>query len=480
MINRSDWPAALIILMYLVVGTFYAVYTPTWQVPDEPAHYNYIRSFATGEGFPVMEAGDYDQAYLSRLTSEQFPESLPVTPLEYEDHQPPLYYLLATPVFLLSGGAVGALRLFSLLLGAGVIGMTMALVREVFPKRPGLAWLAGGLVAFLPQHVAMMAAVNNDALTELLLVSWLLLALRYLRGAVSPVLLGVVLGLMFLTKTTGYGIALLALVAVALRWRRGGFSWKWAIAQTASILGPALLLGCLWWGRNLAVYGWPDFVGLLRHNEVVVGQPRTTEFLARQGIWPFFTEALRTTFRSFWGQFGWMGVVLDSRIYLGVGLFSALVAWGALWQLGEGIRNGVDPLFRDALILLGASLLITTGLYLGYNLTFVQHQGRYLFTALPALALAGALGLNRLAEKRLAVVTASLLLVLLIGIGLVGLLLGDVPYATLILIGVAAAGVLAAGLVPARYVPLLGGAVLMGLVALDFLCLFGFIVPLLG
>jgi hypothetical protein len=167
-INRSDWPAALIILMSLVVGAFYAAYTPTWQVPDEPAHYNYIRSFATGEGFPVMEAGDYDQAYLSRLTSEQFPESLPVTPLEYEDHQPPLYYLLATPIFLLSGGAVGALRLFSLLLGAGVIGMTMALVREVFPKRLGLAWLAGGLVAFLPQHVAMMAAVNNDALTELL------------------------------------------------------------------------------------------------------------------------------------------------------------------------------------------------------------------------------------------------------------------------------------------------------------------------
>ena len=70
-----------------------------WQAPDEPAHYNYVRALAEGGGFPVMEPGDYDQTYLSRLTSEGFPPALPVDAVEYEDHQPPLYYLLATPVY---------------------------------------------------------------------------------------------------------------------------------------------------------------------------------------------------------------------------------------------------------------------------------------------------------------------------------------------------------------------------------------------
>ncbi len=281
---------------------------------------------------------------------------------------------------------------------------------------------------------------------------------------------------MFLTKTTGYGMRFWRW-SVALRWRRGGFSWKWALPRAASILGPALLLGCLV-GTQPAVYGWPDFVGLLRHNEVVVGQPRTTEFLARRAYGRFSLRRCgQRSARSGGSSAGWgsswiLAFTWAWGCFCSCGLGSALaVAEGYAmgWIPGPGCADSS-----------GNVLLITVGLYLVYNLTFVQHQGRYLFTALPALALAGALGLNRLAEKRLAVVTASLLLVLLIGIGLVGLLLGDVPYATLILIGVAAAGVLAAGLVPARYVPLLGGAVLMGLVALDFLCLFGFIVPLLG
>ncbi|MCJ7735828.1 MAG: hypothetical protein MUQ10_00755, partial [Anaerolineae bacterium] len=63
----------VIVAVYIVVGALYAVYTPLWQVPDEPAHYNYIRSLATSHGLPVLEPGDYDQALLSDLTSLGFP-----------------------------------------------------------------------------------------------------------------------------------------------------------------------------------------------------------------------------------------------------------------------------------------------------------------------------------------------------------------------------------------------------------------------
>ena len=477
---RRHWPWIMIIVAYLIVGTLYAIYTPAWQVPDEPAHYNYIRSLAEGRGIPVMEPQDYDQAYIEQLTAERFPPHLSITPLTYEDHQPPLYYLLATPFFRLFDGDLLPLRLFSVALGAVVVAMALAIAQEVFPQRPGLVWLAGGLVAFLPQHTAMMAGVNNDALTEALLGLWLWLALRYLRGAAHPAVLSGVLGALLLTKTTGYVALPLTLLVAGLHWRRGGFSWKHTLAQLAWLCVPGLLLGGLWWGRNTALYGWPDFLGLLRHNAVVVNQPRTVEWVAREGLWPFLAGALRTTFRSFWGQFGWMGVVLDTRIYLGLGWLSALMVWGACWQLGESLSRGLTPRHRDALTLLGASALITTALYVGYNLTFVQHQGRYLFPALPALALAGAVGLQRLAEKRLAVGTALLLIVVLLGIGGVGLLRGDLPLWPLALTGTTVVALLVSGLLPRRFTPTLAGFLLAGLLALAVWCLFGFIVPLLG
>lgn len=476
---KRSWPIILIIVAYLFVGTLYAVYTPRWQVPDEPAHYNYIRALAEERSFPVMERQDYDQDYIGRLTSRGFPSELSIDPLTYEDHQPPLYYLLATPVYWLFDGDLLPLRLFSLVLGGFIVLLTALITLEVFPKHASLAWLAAGLVAFLPQHVAMMAGVNNDSLTEALLALWLMLALRYLRCAVRPLPLGVVLGLLLVTKTTGYVALPLALLVVGLRWQRGGLALRRALEHALLVLVPAILLGGLWWGRNVGVYGWPDLLGLMAHNAAVVGQPLTADFVARDGLLPFLVSAVRTTFRSFWGQFGWMGVVLDSRIYLGALIFSVLALWGAGWQLVEALRKDLKPRHHDALILLGSSTLLTVLLAVGYNVTFVQHQGRYLFPALPTLALATAVGLRRLTEKRLAVVTALILVVVVLVLGVMGLLRGDLSLWAMALTGGAALILLVSGLLPRRWNPWLGGGLIAGLVALDLWCLFGFIVPIL-
>ncbi len=475
---RPHWPMALILAAYLLIGLLYAVETPRWQVPDEPAHYNYIRSLVEGPGLPVMEFGDYDQQALEFLTAERFPPGISTEILEYEDHQPPLYYLLAAPVYWLTQGSLIALRLFSLLLGGIVVAMAFAIGLELFPQHPGLAWLAAGLVAFVPQHTAMMAGVNNDALTEALLALWLWLALRYLRGKMPAFVLGLGLGALLLTKTTGYGALPLAALAVLLRWRRSGLSWRRAVQHAALIFAPGLLLGSLWWGRNIGVYGWPDWMGLIQHNLVVVGQPRTEDWLARDGFFPFLAGAMRTTFRSFWGQFGWMGVVLDTRLYLAAGLFSVLASWGAAWQLADVLRAGqLEARHRDGLVLLGASVFITAGMFFFYNLTFVQHQGRYLFPALPAMALAWAVGLRRLMERRLAIITALLLTLALLVAGVVGLLQGDLPVWTLTLFAAAAGAVAGGAMLRAYWRPFYATVLLLALAALEVFCLFGFIVP---
>ena len=76
-----------------------------------------------------------------------------------------------------------------------------------------------------------------------------------------------------------------------------------------------IVIGGLWWGRNISVYGWPDLMGLGRHDAVVVGQPRTADWIADQGFMPYVTNGLAITFRSWWGQFGWMGVPMPGWVY---------------------------------------------------------------------------------------------------------------------------------------------------------------------
>jgi 4-amino-4-deoxy-L-arabinose transferase-like glycosyltransferase len=386
------------VVVYVVIGVLYALFTPTWQVPDEPAHYNYVRALAEGWGLPVLEPGDYDQDYLSRLTSEGFPPELSVDPLEYEDHQPPLYYLVATPVYLLFGGAVLPLRLLSVLFGAALLIVASGAVCAVFPERPRLALLAVAFIAFIPQHVAMSAGVNNDMLAELLVASTLWALAIYLGGGHErPWPLGLLLATALLTKTTAYGVVGVAVTAVAARRWLERRTWRWAAGQLAWMLVPAFVISAPWFIRNGSVYGWRDLLGLARHNAVVEGQPRSAEWLALYGWDGLLGRMARTTFQSFWGQFGWMGVVLPARIYQALALLSALLAAGFLWWLFDRRRPRLTSLQRAGLALFLVSALLTLLEFLGYNLTFVQHQGRYLFPALVPIGTAVALGLDRLA-----------------------------------------------------------------------------------
>ncbi len=397
--NRSTLTAlSVIVLAYLAIGAQYAALTPAWQVPDEPAHYNYIRYIVQTGTLPVLKVGDYDQAYLSTLTSKGFPPDLSVDSLRYESYQPPLYYLLATPIFLLFGGALIPLRLFSLALGAGVILFAFLTARELFPARPLLALATAGFIAFIPQHVAMMAGVNSDSLAELVMGAGLWVIMKGMKGTGGTkgdwlerrwkVALALLVGAAFLTKVTIYPLAVVAALALLLRWRRMTRPLVWDLAR---VFVPALLLGALYWGRNVAVYGWPDFLGSIRHAAVVQGQPRTSEWIAAYGSAEVARRFGVTTFQSFWGQFGWMGVVMDQRVYFGLLLYSAGLAVGALIAVVR--RPSLTTVQRDGLTILGVSGLITLALYLYYNLSFVQHQGRYLFPALIPIGLAAAISL---------------------------------------------------------------------------------------
>ena len=171
----------LIIAAYLVVGILYTVKTPAWEVPDEPAHYNYVKYLAENYRFPVLQMGDYPHDYLEEIKAKQFPPEMSIEPLRYEFHQPPLYYVLAAVIYKLFAGSLLPIRLLSVLLGCCLLWVAYHFAKEIFPEDETLALGTTAFVAFVPMHIAMTAAVNNDTLAELILAGILWILVRYVK-----------------------------------------------------------------------------------------------------------------------------------------------------------------------------------------------------------------------------------------------------------------------------------------------------------
>ena len=507
---RWSRPLLVVILgLYLLLGGLYAWQTPLWQVPDEPAHVNYARHVARTGTLPILQMGDYNAAYLEEIKAARFPPHMSVAPIRYESHQPPLYYVLGGGILRLAAPqalvddptpegwarAVHALRLFSLTLGLGTLLAAYRLVRRLFPRLPTLALAATALIAFIPQHLAILAGANNDALAELLLALFLLTLVDDLHGSPRPFRRGLLLGLMLLTKTTTYLPALLALVSYHIFQALTPPQVRWTRQARALLvdLGIGSLLALPFYARNVAVYGWPDFLGLQRHAQVVVGQMTTAEFIAQQGWATYWNRAITWTFRSFWGQFGWMGVLMDARIYRALVYFSLVLLAGALVFVRCGRRDRheralvgrtttyvcLGPYQHNALGVLFAAGIGTLISYIGYNLSFLQHQGRYLFTALIPLAVFTVPGVWMLLAPRAARGMAALWGTLA-ALALVAAVLDMGPitrWDALTLLALAAWFALAARL--PRWRPLWLLAPFLALAGLALLALYAFIVPAL-
>jgi hypothetical protein len=423
---------AVIVLGYLIVGALFAIRTPDWQAPDEPAHYNYVAQVATNGCCPLIQPGDWDSPYLESLKSTRFaPEGLDeIETVQYEDHQPPLYYLLLSPVYRLTNGSLIALRLTSVLIGTLIVISAYAIGRELYPQQPQIALGTAAFVAFQPQHIAILASINNDALGWALvaLILWALIV--YLKQPVNGVrieawMIGLLIGVALVTKATAYFMVGIALIAIVLRvWldnRRNFASFSdgstpeppFAVSshqpialillrEAAELIVPALCLGLVWWWRNFSVYGVPDFLGLRAHDSVVVGQLRTAVEINNIGVAAYLENFARTTFYSFWGMFGWQGLPLVGNsavdwVYPLIGALLILAVVGVVIGLVRYFRqprDGNGTFLRAAWLLLIALMILSVLQYFYYNTEFVQFQGRYMFPLLIPLGLLIALGLD--------------------------------------------------------------------------------------
>jgi hypothetical protein len=453
-----------ILIAYTVVAALYAARTPAWQAPDEPAHYNYVAQIATAGCCPLLEVGDWDGAYLDELKSARFQPDLlaDLDSIQYEDHQAPLYYLIAAQVFRITNGDLTALRLLNVVIGAGVVLCAYGVGKAILPHRPQIALGAAALAAFIPQHTAVLASVTNDALAELVIGATLLALILYLKGTDERFLYGVgwaillvaivllmlqitqphetaitvlLLALIFLSLggivalgaalrlndelglgaldgsawmlgllvgvgliaklSTAFLAGLVPLTILLFWWTATGRKFRRLIGAWIAFAVPALIVGGIWWIRNLTVYGVPDFLGLARHDLVVADQARTADLIAQVGIGETLRRGFETTYNSFWGQFGWMGLPLPSWTYTLIAIFLAVALVGALigWLRARGIE-APETWRRISWLILALAALLGVVQYVFYNSEFVQFQGRYLYPALIPTAIGIALGLD--------------------------------------------------------------------------------------
>lgn len=395
--------ASVALVAYVALGIGYATLTPIWQNPDEPAHLNYVADVARTGGLPELRPGDWDLALLERLKNGTLGPGDDVRSIRYESWQPPLYYLVAAPVYLAgppdSPAVVHRLRIFDVFLGGVTLVVAYCVARLVLT--PDVAFGPPLLLTGIPMFTSVSSAVSADSLANLLSAVVVLVLVWRLRAEPRDpvrwtILTGCLVGLGLMAKLQ---VGIYLPIAAVLIWVRSQRRWR-DLMIFFVVIGAVSLP---WLVHQVTTYGPLDPLASNRHNSVVVDQQR---FPGLSLIW--VTQFFTISFHSFWAQFGWMGIVAPDRLYATYGAVMAVATAGLLRRRALFAQ----PTWR---VMAAVCIAAFVGL-LGYNLTFVQFQGRYLFTALVPIACLLAVGWSAWWPRSLRGLGLSL-----VGLSLIGL-----------------------------------------------------------
>ena len=399
---------ALLLLLYVCFAGYHAKIAPLGangyqDAPDEAAHLAYVRTIAAGH-LPTLASS-------SSLGANG-----------YEWHQPPLYYWGASRVLSFGPHVV---RWFSIVCGVAALLLIFHIARLIVPDDPLTALTATGIAALTPTHIAITSSVNNDSLLEVCFSAAILLMLMSLRSGFSAWRagwLGVAIGAACLTKATGVLLLPVAICAFVLYWRSGETGRN--IGSGAGWCFGMLLATCGWWfARNAVLYGETlpvqafnrAFASTALAQDVVSGRIP----LGAEGWGGYFALVGQWTFQSFWAVYGTprsalvgLPVFLVSQAYLLLGIVTAAMGAG-LTVLHLRRKTVFNATQQYAIWLLFAVFGLVGLSFLGFILHYFQAQGRYLYPAMSAICVLGAMGWLALFPKEYKRLAGGLLLTLL-------------------------------------------------------------------
>jgi hypothetical protein len=367
----------------------WSLVVPIFEAPDEPAHWDYVRYLRLNKKLPLY------------------------SPFAVEANSPPLYYLFVAPFANYSdipprltwaaptGVVAPALprffqnsysdyALYWPIRTVRLVTVLISLVTIVFCYAAGLeatgrrttALLGAGLVAFLPEFTFRGMNVSNDAMVTALSSVVLYIIIRMIRRGASgrlAIACSVMMAAAFLSKASALFLPV-PFVAAVLTERA---SWKHKAKWISALLISAAL-AAPWLIRNQILYGDPLAKKAMY---TAVWNLISEKSITSPYFVSVFPEKLAA---SFVGVFGWTTVPSPRWVYYLYWLLGGLGILGFIYGLNRG-RLGV----RLALVLVLIPLLALL-VVIDINLIFDQAQGRYMFPALPALALVVAIGFGNL------------------------------------------------------------------------------------
>lgn len=366
---------ALVVLAGVTVQRF-----QVWAVVDEAAHYDYVQTIADDGRLPLITDVNHPEvrAILDHTYPGPSPRDVNMSNLEshsYEAFQPPLYYALAAPAFLVSRDHVTKVRWvrwFDVALLLAATALTWLLARAVLPSRP-LVGFASALTVLLWPGVIVRAVTISPTALEILLVTALLLVLWRVRegaGRRWVIAAGALAGACLLTKTTLAYVVPLAAVVLAVDWRRRRDTRALLVAAAlpVAMLAPWLAFNQHHYGSLTASdQAHAQQMPQVNPSGKTYGLSDVRAFTRR-----LFDNVLPTEFKRQL-DVGWVQIAV-----LGVDL----LLFGA-WLLLVLARRGPPLWFVGVPVLTGYAMLVA--IMLGEN--WPSFNLRYLYAALPALAI---------------------------------------------------------------------------------------------
>lgn len=477
------WPphrTYLVALLVLFVAkqAFTVAIFPPFTGHDEVVHYAYIRTVATEHRVPIIPEldewraawasrgdppGDYlpldlykyqryvldwccdpeaNPAYATRppggmsLGGEIFPNGW-----QYAANHPPLYYLLMTPIYLVTDWASievqqYVIRAAAIPIGALVVLLTYLIAGMIFPRDRFMMAVAPTFVAFQTQVSYESAMVNNDILLVGMFTLLVFLLVRGVTSRFSPgsaAVIGLVLGLGLLSKASMLSaIPLVAFAMVLGVGIRNVRRWASLGAISAVVAG---LVAFPWYFFLYRTYG--NFSGL---EQVKALQYSWTY---RYGNAPSFFDLLfdsgfaRWRWRETWGEFGWRLIHLEGWLLQVIGyplLIMAIAALGWLsWQTVTWFRSPREgsQLTYSQIVSLWLLVLVAVVAYAAmvqFGTDFQLTQARYFFNAVGAVGVLLAFGYRQVLPVRFRPVGVVAFLVFMVGTNVMIYSQGVLPY----------------------------------------------------
>jgi hypothetical protein len=417
---------ALVIVTFLILGISYSVAVPIFEAPDELQHYattEYIARFKwlPPLGKPTEHLWDQEAlqaplyyiitgALTSWVDTSDFSQQAILQPkANFGDAELPgkknsfLHHPLSQSFpYHNTTLAVHIARWFSVLLGAGTAYLTFLIASFVFPSQdrfPHILYLPSIFLAFIPQFIFIHSSANNDTMITFTSTLTLTILLWIGRDGVTirkAILLGMVIGLMCLSKLIGTVLAVVALTLfvalILLRERK----LSAVVAPTVIVLLVAALIAGWWYVRNQIVYGDPlalnAFLKFVGGNLDI--KPVSLNFL---------DEQFRLFRFSTWGLFGHISLLMTPvwiyNVYDVIALIGAIgFVLGVVVETlhATSLRNVITKNQSLIIVLLwfGSVLAIAARWFFAAGI-----QGRLIFPGLPAGIVLMVWGIKSLVDR---------------------------------------------------------------------------------